>query len=256
MKNLAVIQARMGSSRLPGKVLMEICGHPVLWHVIQRVKKSKLIDDIVVATTIEKQDLEIVKFCASNGARVFCGSEEDVLDRYYQAAKLFKPENVIRITADCPLHDPAVIDEVIKKHMNDNNDYTSNTIKLTYPDGLDCEIMKFSILRDAWQNAELLSEREHVTQYIIKNNNYKKGCLESKIDRSEYRWTLDMEEDYNFIKKIYINLWKKNNCFSSEDIYQLLEKFPEIKHLNKGITRNEGLMKSIENDKIMKCGVL
>lgn len=254
MRNLAVIQARMGSSRLPGKVLMDLVGQPVLWHVIQRVKKSKLIDEVIVATTISKQDLEIVKFCANNGIRVFSGSEEDVLDRYYQTAKLFKPENVIRITADCPLHDPFVIDGVIQKHITENNDYTSNTVKLTYPDGLDCEVMKFFILSEAWQNGKLASEREHVTQYIIKNNHYKIGCLENKTDKSGYRWTLDKEEDYNFIRKIYENLWDKNHFFSSDDIYKLLEENPEIKELNKGIIRNEGLLKSINNDKTVKYG--
>jgi len=248
MGNLVIIQARMGSSRLPGKVLMELAGHPALWHVIQRARQAKLADEVIVATTIVKRDLEIIKFCADNGIRVFAGSENDVLDRYYQAAKLFRPDNVIRITADCPLHDPDIIDKVIQKHMEEGNDYTSNTIKFTYPDGLDCEAMKFYTLADAWKNARLSSEREHVTQYIIKNEHYKKGCLENDTDKSSHRWTLDKEEDYIFIKKIYDCLWDINHEFSSNDIYKLLEKNPEIKQLNEGIIRNEGLLESVKND--------
>ena len=249
MKNLAVIQARMGSSRLPNKVLKDLCGKPALWHVIHRVKISKLIDEIVIATTIEKQDLKIVKFCAENGIRVFIGSEADVLDRYYQAARLFKPDNVVRITSDCPLHDSDVIDSVIKKHITENNDYTSNTIQPTFPDGLDCEVMKYSALENAWENAVMTSEREHVTQYLIKNDTLKKGCLKNSINRENERWTLDTDADYDFISSVYNELYYKNPEFSSSDIYRLLDEKPEIRKINQGTIRNEGLLKSLNEDK-------
>lgn len=249
MKNLAVIQARMGSSRLPNKVLKDLCGKPALWHVIHRVKKSKLIDEIVIATTIEKQDLKIVKFCADNGIRVFIGSEADVLDRYYQAARLFKPDNVVRITSDCPLHDSDIIDSVIEKHIKENNDYTSNTIQPTFPDGLDCEVMKYSALEKAWENAAMTSEREHVTQYLIKNDIFKKGCLLNSVNKESERWTLDTDADYEFIRSVYSELYYKNPEFSSADIYGLLEEKPEIRKINQGIIRNEGLLKSLNEDK-------
>lgn len=251
MYNLAIIQARMGASRLPNKVLMELEGKPVLWHVIHRVKKSKLIDEVVVATTYQKADLEIVKFCAESGIRVFAGSENDVLDRYYQVAKLFRPDNVIRITADCPLHDFHIIDQVIKKHISENNDYTSNTMEETFPDGLDCEIMKFSILKEIWKKAVLYSEREHVTQYILKNNKYKKNCLINTTYKGDERWTLDTEKDYEFIKRIFTELYIENQEFTSKDIYDLLDAKPEIRNINGGLVRNEGLLKSIRNDYIV-----
>ena len=246
--NLAIIQARMGSTRLPGKVMMDLVGKPVLWHVIDRVKSSKFVDKIVVATTISKNDLQIVEFCAKNKINVYTGSEDDVLDRYYQTARLFKADNVIRITADCPLHDPYVIDDVISKHLNENNDYTSNTLKETYPDGLDCEVMTYLTLEEAWRNARLLSEREHVTQYIIKNEKFKMGCLLNGMDRSSDRWTLDTDADYEFIKYVYNELYINNQIFCSEDIYGLLDEFPHIREINKGIVRNEGLIKSLKED--------
>lgn len=251
MYNLAIIQARMGASRLPNKVLKDIAGKPVIWHVINRVGKSNFIDEIVVATTYQKADLEIVKYCTGQGLRIFVGSEEDVLDRYYQAAKLFKPDNVIRITADCPLHDAKVIDAVIEKHINDCNDYTSNIIEETFPDGLDCEVMKFSVLEDAWRKADLSSEREHVTQYIIKNGKYKKGSVVNKVNKGNERWTLDTDKDYEFIKKIFNELYEKKPDFNSDDIYKLLENKPELRKINGNMIRNEGLMKSIKNDCIV-----
>ncbi len=251
MYNLAIIQARMGSSRLPGKVMMELGGKPVLWHVASRVRRSSYVDEVVVATTFRKEDLEIVKYCSDEGIRVFAGSEDDVLDRYYQIAKLFKPDNVIRITADCPLHDPSVINQVIGKHTKEGNDYTSNTIEETFPDGLDCEIMKFSVLKDAWEKAVMASEREHVTQYIIKNSGYKKGSVTSSVDRGYERWTLDTEEDYVFIKNIFGRLYSANSWFGATDVYKLLDTEPGLRDINSGITRNEGLLKSLENDHVI-----
>ena len=214
--NLAIIQARMGSSRLPNKVLKDLCGKPALWHVINRVKKSKLIDEIIIATTIEKQDLQIVKFCADNDIRVFVGSESDVLDRYYQAARLFKPDNVIRITSDCPLIDYEIIDLIIKKHIEENNDYTSNTLVDSFPDGLDCEIMKYSVLERAWENACLQSEREHVTLYI-KNGDFKKKNILCEEDRKNFRWTLDTEKDFlfnnYFQRNSHMDSYSRHCCF-------------------------------------------
>ncbi|HJJ41833.1 MAG TPA: glycosyltransferase family protein [Methanocorpusculum sp.] len=248
---IAIIQARMGSTRLPNKVLMDLKGKTVLERVIERVQKSKYIDEVIVATTITKHDSEIVKLCAEKNIRVFCGSEEDVLDRYYQCAKLLSPKHVVRITADCPMIDPEVIDLVISQHLKSGADYTSNTLKITYPDGLDAEIMKFNVLEDAWINANLASQREHVTQYIIHNNNYLKSSVENSIDYSKERWTLDTENDYKFIRSIYDKLYDSNPDFSMDDIIKLLNKYPELREINNDSIRNEGLAKSLKNDKVI-----
>lgn len=251
MSVLAIIQARMGSSRLSGKVMKPLAGKPVLWHVIDRVKKSKWVDDVVVATTLHTWDLPVVTCCAESGIRVYCGSEDDVLDRYYQVARILKPEHIVRITADCPLHDPEIIDQVIQLHLEKDNDYTSNTLQLSYPDGLDCEIMKYEVLRHTWKTARLQSEREHVTLSIIEGDQWKKGCLVNAADRSFERWTLDTDRDYDFIKSIYDALYPDNPDFTTNDIYELLERQPELRKLNENQIRNEGLQKSLQEDKVV-----
>lgn len=252
MSNIIIIQARTGSTRLPNKVLTNIEGKTDLEWVVNRVSKSKLADDILVATTINKSDLPIVKLCADLGIRVFCGSENDVLDRYYQAARLLEPDNVIRITADCPLHDAEIIDLVIQQHLDTNSDYTSNVIEETYPDGLDCEVFKFQVLEETWKMAKLASQREHVTQYMIHDDKYKKYSVVSEDYYGNERWTLDTEEDLEFIRAIYRELISKKRYFNYRDVLQLLSKKPELRELNKGSIRNEGLKNSIKNDYIMK----
>lgn len=249
MENLAIIQARLGSSRLPNKVLMKLGGRTILENVVERVRKSRLVDEVIVATTMNREDLPIVRLCSENGIRVFCGSENDVLDRYYQAAKLIKPANVIRITADCPLLDTAVLDLVIQRHMEENTDYVS--AGTTYPDGLDCEIMKYTVLEEAWRNAELASQREHVTQYIIHNDSYSKRTVDNDCDYGAERWTVDTAEDYMFVTKLYEGLGEGTTDFHR--IIRYLDQNPELRSLNSMYTRNEGLKKSLENDYIIKA---
>ncbi|MBQ4414602.1 MAG: glycosyltransferase family protein [Methanomicrobium sp.] len=251
-KVIAVIQARMGSTRLPNKVLMDLKGKTDLERVIDRVKKSKYIDDVIVATTITEHDLAIVKLCAEKGIRVFCGSEDDVLDRYYQCARLLSPEHVVRITADCPMIDPKIIDSVISRHLESGADYTSNTLKTTFPDGLDTEIMKFSVLEEAWFNANLSSQREHVTQYIIHNDGYKKESVVNDIDYGSERWTLDTDNDYKFIKCVYDALYDKNPDFEMKDVLTFLDEHPDIRAINSDSERNEGLAKSLKKDKVIE----
>ncbi len=252
MKIIAIIQARLGSTRLPGKVLLDLEGKTVLEHVIDRVKSSKFINDVVVATTIRKEDLKIVNICSINGISVYCGSENDVLDRFYQAARLFNAENIVRITSDCPLIDPFVIDEVIKLFLGEKADYASNTLKETYPDGQDIEIFTFEALKESWKNANLISEREHVTPHIRKNQILKRVNLESRTDLSHKRWTLDNPEDYEFIKIIYKNMYNKNHIFNMDEILEFINNNPEIERINQSITRNEGYLKSLKEDKIVK----
>lgn len=251
MKLIAIIQARLGSTRLPGKVLLDLEGRTVLEHVIRRVKSSKLVDDVIVATTINKNDLEIVKLCVNLDISVYCGSEDDVLDRYYQTARLFKADHIVRITSDCPLIDPIVIDKVITLHLREKADYTSNTIKETYPDGEDIEVFTFSALKEAWKKANLSSEREHVTPFMRKNLAFKLVNLESNKDLSHKRWTLDNSEDYEFIKLIYKNIYNKNPDFGMEEILKFIDKNPEIEKINQYINRNEGYLKSLKEEKFL-----
>lgn len=251
MKYLVIIQARCGSSRLPEKILKDIYGKTALERMIDRVKKSQSIDEIIVATTINKEDVEIVKLVSLLGLRVFIGSSDDVLDRYYQASKLLKPQYVIRLTSDCPLFDYEILDNAIKTFEDKRCDYLG-MISETFPDGLDLEIMKYELLQMAWEKADLVSEREHVTLYI-KNHpelfrifDYK--CSHGNLNHM--RWTLDENEDMVFIQSIYkyfIDMGKE--YFSMNEIINFLDNHPEITEINKNFIRNEGLLKSLKNDK-------
>jgi len=249
---ICIIQARFNSIRLPGKVLMNLAGKSVLERVVERVKKSGLIDDVVVATTIRKEDLRIVKLCKKLGVRVFCGSEADVLDRYFQAAKLLNATDIVRITADCPLIDHRIIDKVIGAHVFYKADYTSNTIDPTFPDGQDVEVFTFHALLVARRRARLMSDREHVTPFIKKNPSlFKLVNVECKKDLSDKRWTLDEKEDYKLIGLIYKYLLKTNNNFAMKDILKLISEHPELEKINSGIQRNEGYLKSLKNDRLI-----
>lgn len=248
MNTLAIIQARTGATRLPSKVLLPLMDKTVLEHVVSRVEKANSIDDIVVATTIEKSDLRIVELCSKNNLRVFCGSQEDVLDRYYQVVKLLKPENIVRITADCPMIDYCLVDEVTKEHIRGDYDYTSNTIDETFPDGLDVEIMKYEALEESWYNANKKYQREHVTQYILGSDKFRKGRVVSEKYYGNKRWTLDTVEDYEFLKEVFARLYKENQYFVMKDILSILEKYPAIELINNHITRNAGLIKSLKSD--------
>ena len=202
MNYLVLIQARCGSTRLPNKVLADLAGKPDLQWVIERVNRSKRVDEVMVITSIEKNNLPLIKLCTELNTRVFVGSEDDVLDRYYQAAKLLEPKYVIRITADCPFFDWRYLDKAIEE-MEDNSDYLTEFTE-TFPDGLDIEIMKYSALVDAWKNANLKSEREHVTQYIRKHpEKFVLQNFECPIKGiGNKRWTLDEDKDYQLISNI------------------------------------------------------
>lgn len=233
MQIVAIIQARISSTRLPGKVLLDLEGKTVIEHVIERVKSSTFIDEVLVATSLNKEDLEIVKRCSILGIRVSCGSELDVLDRYYQAAKLIKPDIIVRITSDCPLIDPKVINDVIKLHLQKKVDYTSNTLPISYPDGEDVEAMSYTTLAKTWKEAKSFSEREHVTSYIRKHPKlFKLINLSYKKDLSAKRWTLDNEKDYIFIKTIYKHLYINNKIFGMNQILKFLKDHPEYEKIN------------------------
>ncbi|SIQ30300.1 cytidylyltransferase domain-containing protein [Halanaerobium kushneri] len=241
-KTAAIIQARMGSTRLPGKVMKDLAGRPVLWHDIQRIKQSKMIDDIIIATTTKEQDKVIYKKALEWGVKAFRGSEEDVLKRYYDAAAKNDVDTVVRITSDCPLIDPQVIDEIIK-YYNDNN-YTlvtnagSDLENRTYPRGLDTEVFSFDILKEAFNKSEKKYQREHVTPYIYENYDDIYYYKNDK-DLSNYRLTLDTKEDYELIKAIYDNLYYAENDFYLSEIIELLDNNEELLKLNENIRQKE-----------------
>lgn len=252
MNTVAIIQARVSSTRLPGKILKKIEGKTILEHVIDRVKAAQNLDDVIVATTVNKEDLEIVKLCTSLGISVFCGSENDVLDRYYQTARLFKANHIVRITSDCPLIDPQVIEEVIELYFKEKADYATNTIPETFPDGEDVEVFSFKTLKRAWESAKLSSEREHVTPYIRKNPNiFKIVNLKCSVNLNNKRWTIDEPMDFKYIKIIYKNLYSEDSLFGMKKILDFLKKHPEIEKINKNIIRNEGYSKSLKEDEII-----
>lgn len=253
MKFLAIIQARCGSSRLPSKVLKDLCGKTALERVIERVERSKYVDEVMVATTLNKEDIPIVQLVSSMGKRVFAGNALDVLDRYYQAAKLIRPEYVIRITADCPVFDAGLLDDAISK-LKPETDYMA-ALSETMADGLDLEIIRFDILKLAWKEAQLASEREHVTMYIKNNRDkFQVQDYESPLGNlHEERWTIDEPEDYLFIKNVYEHFEKEGKeYFDSKDILEYLDANPEVRKINQGFIRNEGLLISLENDRIVK----
>lgn len=252
---LAIVQARVSSSRLPGKVLRPLMGRAMILCEMERLSRSTCIDKIVLATSEDESDDPLVETARSAGYAVFRGSLNDVLGRYYACAKASGAEHIVRITGDCPLIDPAVVDEVIARHLGEGNDYTSNTLgEATYPDGLDTEVMRFAALERAHTEAWLPSEREHVTQYIVKHPElFKEGGLRFPGESlGHLRWTVDEPEDFLFVKSLYERLYPKRKDFAMRDILDLLAKNPELTHLNEGFTRNEGMKKSLEEDRLWK----
>ncbi len=250
MKNVvAIIQARMGSTRLPGKVLLDIEGKPMLWHVVNRLKKSRLIDKIVIATTVSERDLLILRFAEENGIDRFAGSEEDVLDRYYRAAKKFRADLIVRITADCPLIDPAVVDRVIQYYLDNKDNLDHVGTAGSFPDGLDVSLTSFAALEKAWLEAKLPSEREHVGPYIWKNPQiFRLAKIESDEDYSHLRWTVDDEKDLLLVREIYRNLYRGGRVFLMPDILDFLNKNPHLSDINKDTIRNEGYLISLKRD--------
>ena len=210
-KILIIIQARSGSTRLPNKMTKKIINNKTtLELIIERLSKTKSNASIIVATTNKRADDKIERLCNKKNILVFRGNENDVLDRYYQTTKKYNGDIIVRLTGDCPILDPDLIDTLINIYQTKNVDYVSNTIIPTYPDGLDIEIFSFKALEKAWKNATLTSEREHVTPYIKSNSKlFKLHNVRSKTNLSKHRWTLDEENDLKFIKCIYKNLYKK-----------------------------------------------
>ena len=234
MKKVCIVQTRMGSTRLPGKVMKDLCGKPVIWHVIDRLKRCNNIDLIVIATTTNEQDNiieEYVKALDDEKIKIYRGSEDDVLTRYFEAAERENADLIIRITSDCPLIDPEITDRIIEVALKSQT-YTSNVGLRTFPRGFDTEVFTFQLLKDAFENAETAVEREHVTPYIKEKTKDVAVNISNIKDYSLHRWTLDTEEDYTLIRKIYEKLWPNNPEFLFKDILDLFEKKPELFQIN------------------------
>jgi len=236
-KAVAIIQARMGSSRLPGKVLMNLVGATVLDRVLNRLGRSSLIDQVLVATTTEPVDDAIVEHCERNCRNVFRGSELDVLDRYYRAARFANASIVVRITSDCPLIDPEVTDATIRAFLDQRADYASNFRVRTYPRGLDTEVMTVHTLERAWRESTKPHQREHVTPYIYENPaEFKLHGIENDVDCSQHRWTLDTPEDLQLLREVYARFGGQDD-FGWLQALGLVEREPGLADINRHIAQ-------------------
>lgn len=238
MKTVAIIQARMNSTRLPGKILRPLYGKSILGHVITRVRACRNLDEIVIATTTAATDQVIVDEAVRYGARVFRGSEEDVLSRYYFAALENQADVIVRITSDCPLYDPALLERMLEKFYSLNAqgptcDYLSNITSRSFPRGLDSEIFSFATLERLHREAQKPHQREHVTPYIYENTDqFRLQTFWNETNLSVHRWTLDTLEDWQLIHAIYTALYREDKMFSTDDILRLLQLHPEISVMN------------------------
>jgi spore coat polysaccharide biosynthesis protein SpsF len=234
---VAIIQARMGSSRLPGKVLKDLAGETMLARVISRLRATNLINEVLVATTNLPVDNAIVAECQRCCVRVVRGDQDDVLDRYFRAAQLAEAEVVVRITSDCPLIDPEVTDKTIRAFLENKPDYASNTIVRTYPRGLDTEVISLKALTRAWTETQKPYEREHVTPYLLEHpSEFVLLSVIGDVDYSRFRWTVDTPEDLEFVHAVYSRLGGKTE-FSWRDVLDLLNRAPELLDLNRSVTQ-------------------
>jgi glutamate-1-semialdehyde 2,1-aminomutase len=240
MSVLAIVQARMGSTRFPDKVMQKINGTPMIEFLLNRLSQSKHIDQIVLATSTDEKNKPLVEHIQALGFGVFRGSEEDVLDRFYNAAIEIKPEIVVRITGDCPLIDPDVVDGVIQALRDNNVEYASNIDPTTFPDGLDVEVFTFKSLANAWENATSKHDREHVTPHIREFKNQKRHNVTNEDDFSSHRWTVDEPEDLETIQNV-CDVFAPRTNFSWQEVMQCYEENPALFSANQHLGRNEGV---------------
>jgi spore coat polysaccharide biosynthesis protein SpsF len=256
MKTVAIIQARLGSNRLPGKVLKSILGRPMLWHIVERVRAAPSIAEVVVAVPDNPANEALRQFCADNQIALYAGSETDVLDRYYRAAQHFKADPILRITADCPMADPQLIERLIQTYRCGRYDHIGVASgagarlidKGGFPDGLDAECFGFSALARAWHEATDLRDREHVTRYIWNSKEiFRCGELTSDRVYPKLRLTVDHPEDFELVTKIYESLYSEGRPFELSDVMNFLEKNPELIDLNRKWTDAEDYRTVLEN---------
>jgi len=242
MKTIIIVQARMTSTRLPGKVLLKILDKSLVEYQIERLRRVRLADKLVVATTVNDSDLPIVQECSRLGIDYFRGSEDDLLSRYYLAACQYEAADVVRITSDCPLIDPEVINKVIGFYQDNrpHYDYVSNVLTRTYPRGMDTEVFSFKILEEACMAANSPAEREHVTPFIYQNpQRFSLANVANDIDLSQHRWTVDTVEDFQLIKNIVEEVYPVNPLFSMNDVIRVLDQHPGWSEINRLIEQKK-----------------
>ncbi len=248
-KVIALLQARTDSTRLPGKVLLNILNKPMIIHQLHRTSKSKYIDELIVVTSDEKSDDDLTKTIFDYGVKVFRGDKKNVLKRFYDCANFLSLSDndiIVRLTGDCPLHDADIIDESISKFIDSNCDYLANCVEPIYPDGLDVEVFSYRALKTAYQNATKISDLEHVTPYIRNSDDFKVEALAKAIMHPEWRLTVDEQSDFSLITKIYE--YFNSTYFSFEQIVDYLESNQYLLDENMQIKRNEGYVKSLKED--------
>lgn len=246
---LGILQARAGSSRLPGKVLRPLLGVPMLARQIERLRRSTKLDRLMVATSVQADDEAIARLCAELGVPCFRGPLDDVLQRFQLAAQPFAPAHVVRLTGDCPLADPALIDELIELHLTGGYDYSSNCWDPSYPDGLDAEILSATTLALLAERAQSPTQREHVTYYIRQHaEQFKVGKLARQPSLAHLRWTVDEPADFALVEQIYRRLYPAKPAFTTDDILALLAREPQLATLNTQHQRNEGLASSLAKE--------
>jgi spore coat polysaccharide biosynthesis protein SpsF len=238
MKRVIILQARMNSSRLPGKVLMPVLGKPLLAYELERLQRVRNCDALVVATTTDAADDPVAALCQEMAIACYRGSEHDVLDRYYQAAKISQADLVVRVTGDCPLIDPDVVSEAISLFETSATsdtpiDYVSNTLQRSFPRGLDTEVFSFKALESAWKEAVDPAEREHVTGFIYRHpERFRLQGYRQPMNRSQLRWTVDLPEDFELVAMILEALFPENPTFTQEDVVRLLKRHPAWSGIN------------------------
>lgn len=241
-KVACIIQARMGSSRLPGKIIKDLVGRPMLLHLVERVRQARRLDEVIVATSDGMSDDPVEKLLGENGIPCFRGDEDDVLSRYVGAARLADADVVVRITGDCPLIDPVTVDRVLEAHFNNSADYTSNTIERTYPRGLDAEAFSMDALLKADSLAAPGPYREHVTLYMYRHPeefSLSNVAAEPPLDRPDLRLCVDTEEDFRLIKEIYEGLYQPGRIIDILDVISLFEQRPELARINAHIEQKK-----------------
>ena len=247
---LAIVQARMSSARLPGKVMQEILGKPLLGYVFERLSYVKKINKIILATSVEAENNRLVEYVQSQKFDVCRGSEDDVLARVYEAARRYAPKAIVRVTGDNPLFDPKICDDLLEFYSKKKVDYACTG--KSFAEGLDCEVFSFAALKTAFENAKLRSEREHVTAYLYKRPEiFKIAVMENETDDSHLRFTVDEPEDFEAVKAIIENLYSsKAKPFTCQDAKNFILQHPEISNKNAHVVRNEGYLKSLKEDRV------
>jgi len=239
MKVVAIIQARMGSSRLPGKVLRTILGKPMLWHLVSRVQRAKCIHDVVIATTTNKEDDQMEEFAADKGLRVYRGSENDIVDRFLNAARENDADIIVRVWGDCPLIDPELIDEIMPEFISGGYDYANNFNPPTYPVGMNFEVYSLQALERIWNETNEIFYRQYPFEYVCANiASFRTMFKRNAKDLSEINLTVDYAQDLDLVTEIYKHLFSEDETFHLEDILKLIERRPSLKDMNKGLPRN------------------